>query len=245
MDEKVTRMPEQLSDAYDQPIFTPEPGHLNDVDTSKTDIYQFAEQLELSKLDAAARIELIKHAGVNDFIATMTMVHQVVAPDTQLAPVKYSMSMKDKAGNITNNLASPESRYGICDKAVNLAHQVIEKYEETGGDIDNVVERLANLAAFSIVLAHPFEDGNGRTARTIGSLIRDGYQPDDLKTLSTNRPTEGYRIFSYVPDKEAMSGGPNKFLESIAAIDVPFETKAYQAEQMEARGYTTPYEVLK
>ena len=209
------------------------------IDSQNLNIHSFAEQIGLETLEPDNRIELIEHATTADFIAVATMIHQMVAPEGDLSPIDVTSYTTSTDGENRNPLAAPDERLPIFDKTVSLAHELIQKYRVEGGDQTNLLERLSNLAGFSIVLAHPFKDGNGRTARTLGALIKEGYNPETIETVSKNRPPEGFRVNSYAPTELAMSQGSLVFLEQLAALEIPFKTSPYRDRQ---RGYyITPF----
>lgn len=67
--------------------------------------------------------------------------------------------------------------------------------------------RLGDVLALGVVLLHPFYDGNGRTARVLGLMFRDGYDTDefqddyDIVTEPRDRARErgGFVIYGYIP----------------------------------------------
>ena len=210
--------------------------------TQQVPILEFVERLKLDELGPEQRLDAIRHASPESFVFGLTAVHQVVAPEADISPADYAMKMTDpRAENPDKLLAEPEQRMAIFDTAYTLAEQLVGKFDQEGGDIENVLERVANLAAFSIVLAHPFENGNGRTARTIGQLIRFGASTDvnrqDLLLCATERPLgeDSFRIDSYMPKG---SPEPINYLHELAAMNVPFD----QAKYHQAAEFTTPYE---
>ncbi len=68
-------------------------------------------------------------------------------------------------------------------------------------------ERKADVLALGVVLLHPFHDGNGRTARTVGLLFRESYDSDDYEADYTTvieprddaRARGGFLINGYTP----------------------------------------------
>lgn len=93
---------------------------------------------------------------------------------------------------------APEDRHEIFTKLIN-------DIKNTPSTINPA--RLADALAMGTILLHPFKDGNGRTARAIGLLLRDAYDsPEyaddfDIVTASRDQLREqgGYLIFSYTP----------------------------------------------
>jgi Fic family protein len=109
-----------------------------------------------------------------------------------------------------------------------------------------MLERCGYLAGFAVTLAHPFEDGNGRTARGIAEFIINGYDGTDgskldFGTLAYNRERSGkYKIFSFVPQVDWANERPEDFLDLVAAQEMAFDTRAYN-EHVRDRQFTTPY----
>lgn len=74
-------------------------------------------------------------------------------------------------------------------------------------DPDNVnPERLGDVAALGIVLLHPFQDGNGRTARIVGSIFHEEYDDgweNNYGIVSESRDIArergGFIINGYIP----------------------------------------------
>lgn len=68
--------------------------------------------------------------------------------------------------------------------------------------------RAGDVVALGVVLLHPFRDGNGRTARTIGMMFRDNYDYDnfenDFEVVATSRDETrakgGFMINGYIPN---------------------------------------------
>ena len=67
-------------------------------------------------------------------------------------------------------------------------------------------ERLGDVAALGIVLLHPFQDGNGRTARIAGSIFHEEYDDgweNNYGIVSESRDIArergGFMINGYIP----------------------------------------------
>lgn len=68
--------------------------------------------------------------------------------------------------------------------------------------------RLGDVIALGVVLLHPFRDGNGRTARTIGMMFRDNYDSNsyesDFEVVAASRDEArakgGFLINGYIPN---------------------------------------------
>lgn len=79
-------------------------------------------------------------------------------------------------------------------------------------DIQNAPEdvnpaRVGDVLALGVVALHPFQDGNGRTARTIGLLFRDSYDESTyqedydvaIEPRDKARERGGFVISGYIP----------------------------------------------
>lgn len=190
-------------------------------------------------LSAEARLEVIEKASLDDYISSIDLVHRKVAPNESHEFNDRATSLVDpNTGEIRHSTAQPHEREDILQRALDNAQSVVAKYRQEGGDTEDVLRRCSNLAAFGILLAHPYGEGNGRVARTIGELIDGGYDRADQDTvdnivlLSTNRPSDGFRINSYTPSGEWVGRAneqPMEFLDFVAALDQPFDTQGYTA----------------
>lgn len=118
--------------------------------------------------------------------------------------------------------------------------------ERTGPDEkSNFLKRASSIIGLAIVLAHPFADGNGRTARTTAHLIREGYDAGediqrDLRTVGDNRPSQGFKIDSYLPTKNGVGMTAYEILDAAASPEIPLgDTKTYESSVQEV--FTKPY----
>lgn len=73
---------------------------------------------------------------------------------------------------------------------------------------DNVnPKRVGDVLALGTILLHPFRDGNGRTARVLGLLFRDGYDGDEyqnyfdtiIEPRDKARERGSFMVHGYVP----------------------------------------------
>lgn len=94
---------------------------------------------------------------------------------------------------------APEYRYDIFTT-------LLEDIKELPDDINP--ERVGDTLAMAIVLLHPFEDGNGRTARIVSLTLRDGFdnleeRKEDFDALSEPRDLArargGFLINGFTP----------------------------------------------
>jgi hypothetical protein len=193
------------------------------------------------------RLGVIENSTVADYKAAIDAVHRKVAPDESHEVNQKATKIADpNTGELRYMTAEPDARDGILEKAHGLAQEVIAVYRREGGDIENVLRRCGNLAAFGALLAHQYEEGNGRTARTIAELIEAGFDRNDqdtvdsLRVVSTNRPATGSRIYSFVPSGEWASRAntePEAFLNMVAALDVPLDQDQYNAATVGSFAY--------
>lgn len=135
------------------------------------------------------------------------------------------MNIGSRDGSSKTELVSPDQREKVFEKASQLIQELGKQV--ASGLTENFLKRAGNLMAMSVVLAHSFRDGNGRTARAVGELVRNGTtEIEDFKTLIQNRPEKGYRINSYLPKNELKGASYDEILEAVAGLDVPLADSA-------------------
>lgn len=205
-------------------------------------VYELAEKFGYGS-DAAKRAQLVsKETGI-DLAAMATLLHGSLAPGVEQTPVDRQMNTVSPDGEIKHRLMEPSKRFSLFQKASELIQGLGANLQP--GQESDFLERASNIVALTVAVSHPFEDGNGRTARTLANLIRDGYNPQDkesmdaLHVMGQNRPTEGFKIYSYIPN--ASVEDPNAFLESVAALDVPLTTDSQAYRQRTVDLFTSPY----
>ncbi len=203
----------------------------------------------LEGLTAHERLDLIEQATVEDYLSAADIIHRKVAPEHSHEPHPAPMKLINPYTPEVVYAATPSERAGILNKALDNAKKVVAKYRAEGGNPDDALQRCGNLAAFGIVLAHIYEGGNGRTARTMGEVIHQGYDSQNpesvtnLAVVSANRPsnTSGSKILSYNPVGKWYGQAdvrPLEFLDVVAALDAPLDGQSYQDY---VRGsFTTP-----
>lgn len=110
-----------------------------------------------------------------------------------------SLVSQDKAIKIgSSETIKPEDRYGVFSR-------LIEDIKNAPDDVSP--ERVGDTLALGVVLLHPFHDGNGRTARVLGLMFREGYDgeqnQEDFNTVieprDSARERGGFMINGYVP----------------------------------------------
>lgn len=163
-------------------------------------------------------------------------MHQVLVPHIESVPTDYSMQVASPDGSRVTELMKPEDRTAFFDQAAQLVGELNDLRGE--GDDEAFLARASNVVALSIVLAHPYANGNGRTARLIGGLLREGPASEDLKTLGAERPESGFRVTSYRPRDEALT--PLEVLRAAAALETPLsDQQTYMHDG--ANKFTGPY----
>lgn len=228
----------------------------NENDKSYSKFEQFENELVeigFDKLTKQQRVELIEHASLDDYKQVIDIIHEYFTKDTDInrQPSSTPIKLVRRDGTISAYTASPEERDEILNRALENSKVLINKFKHEGGDIDDLLERCSNLAAFGTVLSHAYVDGNGRTSRVLGYLISHGFDPkdkdsgEDLKKIGSNRNLEGYRIYSYVPSGEwggethEANKRPLDFLDYIAGASIPFDNEDYR--KAVGNSFTTPF----
>lgn len=93
---------------------------------------------------------------------------------------------------------APEHRY-------DLFTSIVSKIQNAREDINPA--RVGDVLALATVLLHPFEDGNGRTARIMGLVYRPGFDSTEFKEdfdqlaepRDRSRARGGFVISGYIP----------------------------------------------
>lgn len=200
------------------------------------------DSLELSP-DPHQRAELLAEGITADAIIDATKrLHHVLAPGIDTVPISAAMHVSSPDGTNKRELMKPAERRPLFEHAAALVRDLAA--HRTPDTDQAFLDRAGNIVALSVVLAHQYGDGNGRTARALGHVIREGYDPaadqGDLKLVASNRPESGYRITSYLPTREGVNMTPDEILNQAAALEVPLnDVSAYEAKARQV--FTTPY----
>lgn len=205
---------------------------------------QAVESLQLSS-NSAERAQQVNDAmTAENLLTVLTMVHEGVAPDVAHVPSAIARNIVDpRSGEATTSLARPEERLPLFTHAAELVKGLYGGMKP--GEEQLFLNRSANIIALSGVLAHTFEDGNGRTSRTLAHAIREGSQIDESNIdtyaiLAGNRPEAGYKINSYVPSGEGKNLSAADLLDRVASIEIPLsETQEY--ESVARKNFNQPY----
>lgn len=190
--------------------------------------------------DVSDRVRDISSFKADDIMAAAIALHIELAPNVSHEVTDTHMSVVGRSEDSEKRLlVAPEKRHEIFNKVAELLAELAKNVKP--GEEQAYLERAGNVIALGLVLAHPFEDGNGRTARTLGHIIREGQvDADDLKVIGKNRDYEGFRINSYVPTGEGSNMEPNGILAAAASLEVPLsDAEAYKIKTNQI--YTTPY----
>lgn len=126
----------------------------------------------------------------------------------------------------------PEDRY-------NVFLRLVDDIKNSSDDVSP--ERVGDVLALGTVLLHPFHDGNGRTARVIGLLFRDGYGGEEYQSdfdtvvepRDIARERGGFVIYGYTP----------RFPEGFDQSD-PNQVSAYLSDLLQNENdgaYLSPY----
>ena len=170
---------------------------------------------------------------------TAQALHQVLVPNIESRRTDYAMNIESRDGSSKIELVSPDKRKKVFKKASQLIQDLGEQVNS--GLTENFLKRAGNLMAMSVLLAHSFCDGNGRTARAVGELIRNGTtEIEDFKILIQNRPEKGYKINSYVPKNELKVASYDKVLEAVAGLEIPLGDNAAYDDYLHDK-IATPY----
>lgn len=92
----------------------------------------------------------------------------------------------------------PEDKKELLDKTLVAAKSILFNVKDPQEALDTV----SLLFSGSINYIHPFADGNGRTSRIVGYLIKDGYDgsPQAQKNLAAIMGENGRNVFCNNPD---------------------------------------------
>lgn len=171
----------------------------------------------------------------SDIRALAAALHQVLVPGYQTRETDFVMAVESPSGESRHELATPDERQEIFDTAADHIQGLVQEYDDQNSK--EFLERAANLVSLAIVSAHPYADGNGRTARYAGELLRGGPASENLVIAGSNRPDSGFRINSYVIKRDTSW---QEALQTAASRDIPLaEVEMYH--DAISRHFTTPY----
>lgn len=156
----------------------------------------FRQLVEKSGLDAdtaEGRVEQLKSLDSMDVALLWDTINRSLQGSSE-SRIKEGSAMR--IGD--QETIGPAHRYDVFMK---LMADIKNAPEETNPS------RIGDVLALGLVLLHPFQDGNGRTARTMGLLFRDEYDAEshavdyDILTESRDAARErgGFLIYGYTP----------------------------------------------
>lgn len=227
---------------------------LSDPQLSLGDLFM---KIEPKSYDPEMRLAFIENTSLDDFLLRTDLIHQKVAPGPEQAfatDTVYMYRVYHKDATLPEPsikhypTANPAERIAIMSYALEKQKDIAQKFRTEGGSIEDALVRCGNLSAFGITLAHFYEDGSGRTARSEGQFIRNGYHPwrgdlvADLQKLSQPR-TDQLRQRTYAPKGKWSEGGadrnPLSFLNAVASLAIPLDGISYTAATRHT--FLTPY----
>ena len=204
--------------------------------TNWDNAFSLIENFHLSK-EPENRAAVLREWRTEDYMAAVAAMHSVLANDVSTAPAENPVKIVSPSGEVQKVLAPSEERLAIYTKGVELIKQLydISAQEEAR----SLLDRISDIVALCIVLEHSFEDGNGRTARVMAHIIRNGYDGSDkskgdIQLLGSNRPSKGFKVNSYVPRGEFAHEEPDTILEAAAALGTPLALE----DQYKAHSWT-------
>ena len=122
------------------------------------------------------RADQFKNVSLEDFAGLIDEINKGVQGSAD------SLILEDGVMKIGDKETIPvEYRYEVMSELMRLI-------KESPDDVNP--ERLGDVAALGIVLLHPFQDGNGRTARERGGFIINGYIPYLPEGKSQSNPED-------------------------------------------------------
>lgn len=204
---------------------------------------ELIETMGMAGLNQKDRLEWFKdHSSANEIIAFAALTHSFLAPNAQQAPVDFTMSMKSG-----KELMVPDERYQAFVNAAEAIEDILGHPAETDEQIAAALARSANVIAYTLLVAHPFEDGNGRTARVLSHVLREGVDPEDgqdiedIKTLGVNRKLKNGHIgYTYIPQKtEGKTFQQN--LSVVAGENIPLERKKEYEHSIASVMFVPPF----
>lgn len=201
------------------------------------------EALGWQGLDVNARFDKVANMTPEEFVRQATLIHELVAPNTRNTPTDFPMKLFSPiTGENKKTFVNPPDRFAVMDKGVDLVHKLAIMDDGTEEARSGILKRAANVLALTLAEVHPFEDGNGRTLRTLAHAIRFGIDSqenrDDLSIASANRPSEGFRINSFLP-KDDLDFDTS--VKAAASLDVPLADTETYTKRANA-SFTSPYD---
>ena len=189
-------MSEQLS-TNTETKFTTSNGHeiLNPVEKLTSEKLQadLSGEFGLDGADPSERVEQLKDKSLHDVAELLDYINRTVQGSED------SLVNNEKAMKIgETSTIKPEDRYDVFEK-------LMTDIGESSPDINPA--RVGDVLALGVVLLNPFYDGNGRTARVVGSVFRQDYDTKaygkDFDVIAEPRDEArkrgGFMVSGYIP----------------------------------------------
>lgn len=182
--------------------------------------------LELLPTDYKDRADNISSFDGGDWDTFIGIVHMYVAPASDPEHTQRQMYVKNPDGSSRKALMSSEERRPYFERSIDKIMRYTKKSDWHMYPQEHLI-RVAFAIAMMIVEAHPYEDGNGRTARTIAHLICGA--PEDTKLLAElylNRYSDdsslshGTKLNSY-KRLDTCELSPDEIIDYILAENLP------------------------
>lgn len=166
-----------------------------------------------------------------DVAGFIQVIHQRAVPHVVTTPARHTMSSVDLEGNTKTEFAIPEERPILFEYAARKIAELAVMRSENNNEMEDqaFLDAVADIIALSSVFAHTYNDGNGRTSRIAGGLIRGGSKDrETLAILAKNRVDVGFPLDGYRPHNEGQS--PYEILDSLVMKDLPL-TEIYARDK--------------
>lgn len=152
-----------------------------------------AEEYGLAEGSPATRVERLKDMSVEGIAILLEDINKSIQGS------RDSLMNHESAMKIGDTEAlKPEDRHQVFLKLIEDIRACPENTNPA---------RIGDVLALGVVLLHPFHDGNGRTARTLGLMFRNDYDSDEYEAAFDTvteardkaRARGGFMIYGYIP----------------------------------------------
>ena len=207
-------------------------------------VYEAIAALELSSNPIERARQIAQNTTSEGILSAITGLHRALAPDVPHVASDVARTLQDpRTGEVTSVLMDPDKRVPFFEQASVVIRALGEQINP--GEEQAFLNRAGNVLALSVVLAHNFEDGNGRTARTLAHAMRYGSEvtpssQEEFDLVSTNRPEHGFKINSYCPVKQGKDMSQDQLVVAAAAFDIPLSDQAGYQKHVDAH-FAIPY----
>jgi hypothetical protein len=193
--------------------------------------------------DSKSFLDFMKSMGVSGLSERERQIEVACMEPSQLAIFLTTINAF-VSGENESNISESTMKIGDADtiKPEDRASVFLNFCQKLKSSVDSGIspERFGDALALATVLLHPFNDGNGRTARIIGLLFRDDFDYDlseSLAVLAKSRDTirreGGFMVNGYIPYIDSYGD------RSDAAVVSRYLSDVLSADDMDL--YTGPY----